>query len=345
MELSIDQKILELQSKCRTAKNGMTAMRMILNIMNLLKINVEIIDQVLGFCDRTKTVWITRYNQNSVDGLKDLPRTGRKSLLIESQKEEIKDFVNASIKKENPNKIICAKQIYEKIKNNFRVNYSSSGLYKLLKRLKLGKVIPRPIHEKNDPEKMRQWLTELPTNVKKIREINPEKKIKFYFQDETRYGQKTIYTGIWALKGSNVEFKNQDGFLNSWIYGAVNPENGDRYGFILPDLNSKNMNIFLENFSKTITRDEHVIMILDGSGAHTSKDLKVYKNISFIFLPPYSPQLNPIERLWKWIKSNYLSFKKFASIDEIIDAGVDSWLKLTKEIVMSVCQCDYLKNF
>ena len=83
-------------------------------------------------------------------------------------------------------------------------------------------------------------------------------------------------------------------------------------------------------------------MILDGSKAHNNNIISIPKNISFIYLPPYSPQLNPIERLWGWIKKTYLSFKTYANYDEIVDAGVDAWMKITPEIVKSVCACDYL---
>ena len=83
MDASIDQKIEELQRICRKVDSGLVAMRIILLIMKMLSLNEEIIDRVLGFCDRTKQTWIDRYNENSTDGLEDLPRTGRKSNLNE----------------------------------------------------------------------------------------------------------------------------------------------------------------------------------------------------------------------------------------------------------------------
>ena len=70
-----------------------------------------------------------------------------------------------------------------------------------------------------------------------------------------------------------------------------------------------------------------------------------YEKLETSCLPPYSPKLNPIERLWKWIKSRYLSFKKYKNIDEIITEGAAAWLKTTNEIVKSVCKCDYLPKF
>ena len=345
MDANIDQKIEELQGLCRKSLNGMLAMRSILLIMEMLNLSDEIINKVLGFCDRTKQEWTNRYIEQGIDGLNDLPRSGRPNFLSEDQKLDIKNAVNESSKKESIEKIITAEQIEEKIKSDFNIEYSKSGIYNLLNRLGLSKILPRPIHEKNDPEKMAKWLEELPEKIREIKENNKDKIFEFFFQDESRYGQKTIYTGIWAIKGSNVEFENQNGFLNSWIYGLVNPNSGEHFGLILPSLNGENMQIFLDEFSKTIPKNKHIIMILDGSGAHSKGVLNVPENISFIYLPPYSPKLNPIERLWKWIKSHYLCFKKYKNIDEIITEGVAAWLKTTNEIVKSVCNCDYLPKF
>ena len=69
------------------------------------------------------------------------------------------------------------------------------------------------------------------------------------------------------------------------------------------------MQIFLDQFSKTIDKKSQILMILDGSRAHLNNKLIIPKNLTQHFLPPYTPQLNPIERLWSFIKRNYLSFK------------------------------------
>ena len=149
--------------------------------------------------------------------------------------------------------------------------------------------------------------------------------MQVYFEDETRYWQKTICTGIWGFTNSSIEYINQNGFLNAWIYGVVNPKSGGHFGLVLPRLDGQNMQIFLDEFSKTISKRDHIVMVCDGSQAHKTGSLQIPSNISLIFLPPYSPKLNPIERLWKYIKSKYLSFKRYANLDEIIDAGVCAW--------------------
>lgn len=183
---------------------------------------------------------------------------------------------------------------------------------------------------------MEQWEKDFPKVIDTVKSENPNKKVIVYYEDESRYGQKTITTGVWSPKGNRPEYKNENGFLNSWIYGAINIETGQRYGLVLPNLNSENMQIFLKSFSKTIKRSEHVLLILDGSKAHNNNKLIIPNNITLNFLPPYSPQLNPIERLWSYLKRNYLSFKLYKKIEDIIQAGIEAWNQLNHEIVKSI---------
>ncbi|APJ04109.1 hypothetical protein AXG55_09395 [Silvanigrella aquatica] len=105
---------------------------------------------------------------------------------------------------------------------------------------------------------------------------------------------------------------------------------------MLPSLNSKNMQLFLEFFSIFVRINEQVLLIFDGSRAHNSNQIIIPKNITLHFLPPYSPQLNPIERVWLFLKRNYLSFKLYEKIEEIIQAGANSWNHLTDELIKSI---------
>ncbi len=84
------------------------------------------------------------------------------------------------------------------------------------------------------------------------------------------------------------------------------------------------MQIFLDQFSKKIDNKSHILMILDGLRAHLNNKLIIPKNLTLHFLPPYSPQLNSIERSWSIIKRNYLSFKRYNNIDEVIQSGDDA---------------------
>ena len=203
------------------------------------------------------------------------------------------------------------------------------------------KLSPRPIHAKKSESLCRKWLKNIRPNIYRLRKRFPKKEIDIYFQDETRYGQQTENYKIWAKKGSKPVYRKECGFLNSWIFGVVNPKSGKKFGLILPKLNSQNMQIFLNKFSKTIYHKKQALIILDGSSAHTAKTLKIPKNICLHFLPPYSPELNPIERLWLHIKKNFLSFKLYGNQSKLNRDGADAWNRVDEKIIQTLCKCEY----
>ena len=85
-------------------------------------------------------------------------------------------------------------------------------------------------------------------------------------------------------------------YANAYIYAAVEPGTDTAFALILPEANGAGMQEFLDAFAKTIDKDEHVALVLDGAGWHSGKKLRVPANITLVPLPPYSPELNPVER-------------------------------------------------
>ena len=84
---------------------------------------------------------------------------------------------------------------------------------------------------------------------------------------------------------------------------------------------------------------------MDQAGWHRSKQLKVPANITILFLPPYSPELNPIERLWGYMRSHYLSNRVYENYKHLLVATAEAWRDLTPEILKSVCSCDHTARF
>jgi hypothetical protein len=89
----------------------------------------------------------------------------------------------------------------------------------------------------------------------------------------------------------------------------------------MPYVDTAAMQVFLNSFSETIAEDEHVAMILDQAGWHGSNALTVPANITLVPLPAYSPELNPVERVWLYLKERFLSHRLLADYDAIADAA------------------------
>ena len=92
------------------------------------------------------------------------------------------------------------------------------------------------------------------------------------------------------------------------------------------------MQAFLDAFAETIANDEHVALVLDGAGWHSSKALRVPANITLVPLPPYSPELNPVERVWLHLKARFLSLRLLNDYKAIVDAACNAWNRLTTEV-------------
>ena len=104
----------------------------------------------------------------------------------------------------------------------------------------------------------------------------------------------------------------QHAFEWCYVYGAVEPTTGDRFFLELPYLNAEMFQLFVDAFARAFP-DSLNILLLDNSGAHTSQRLTLPENVRLFFLPPYCPELNPIERVWRALKDD-VAWQQFADL-------------------------------
>jgi len=146
---------------------------------------------------------------------------------------------------------------------------------------------------------------------------------------------------IWALAGQPLQVKVKQAYQNFYIYGAVEPKNGENFSLFLPWVNTEMMNLYLEQMSLAY-ENEDIVIIMDQAGWHKSKELVIPENIKIIYLPPYSPELNPVEHLWKYLKTSYIHNRVFESLKQMIAVMVDAFIDLNNNTVASLCRCSYL---
>ena len=109
----------------------------------------------------------------------------------------------------------------------------------------------------------------------------------------------------------------------------------------MPYADTEAMQEFLDRFSDTIADDEHVAMFADRAGWHIAGDLRVPDNITLIQLPSYSPELNPVERVWLYLKERFLSHRLHADYDAIAEAACNAWNRLLAEAGRITSLCSY----
>lgn len=131
----------------------------------------------------------------------------------------------------------------------------------------------------------------------------------------------------------------QQVFKFTYLFGAFSPVNGNKFLLEMPFCNSQSFQVFLNEFSAQEPQ-EFKIMVLDNGAFHKAKSLKIPSNICLVFLPPYSPELNPAEKMWSIIKRNFTNqfFKNLEQISEFITSTLNT---LSPEQIIKTCNYEY----
>ena len=169
-------------------------------------------------------------------------------------------------------------------------------------------------------------------------------KVRVFLMDEARFGQQGTLTNMWAKRGSRPTAVKQTRYEWVYLYAAVEPATGDSVALLLPVVNIMAFEMFLKELSAKLQPDEHAVLIMDQAGWHTSPRVNMPANITVLPLPPYSPELNPVENLWHYIKSHHMSNRAYEDYEALLDAGQAAWRSLTPDIIKSVCRCGYLTH-
>jgi hypothetical protein len=170
--------------------------------------------------------------------------------------------------------------------------------------------------------------------------------VQLWCQDEARVGQKGRGVRLWFERGMRPEGVIDHRYASAWLYGAVRPGADAAFALVMTEVGAEAMQVFLDRFAATLPQRTHAALLLDGAGWHTAGDIVVPTNVSLIFLPPYSPKLNPVERIWLYLRERYLSLRLFADLDDIIDGCCDAWSRLLDEPgrVASLTDYPYLRS-
>ena len=152
--------------------------------------------------------------------------------------------------------------------------------------------------------------------------------IEIWFQDEARIGQKNGLVRQWAKRGTRPRQPADQRYESVYLFGAICPARGTGAALALPFANTNTMQMHLDEISTQVAKGSHAVLLLDRAGWHTTSKLDVPKNITPIFLPSRSPELNPVENIWQYMRANWLSNRVFDSYDAIVEAACEAWQKL-----------------
>ncbi len=169
--------------------------------------------------------------------------------------------------------------------------------------------------------------------------------VEVWYQDEARLGLKPILRRVWARRGCRPHAASRTRYEWLYVYGFVHPRSGRCYWLILPTVNSAAMTVALAEFARDIGAgpEKRVVLVVDNAGWHTSHDLQLPPGIELFFLPAYTPELQPAERLWPLIREGVAN-QSFADLDALQQRLVDRCLTVstTPHIVRALTNFHWL---
>ena len=192
---------------------------------------------------------------------------------------------------------------------------------------------------KQTPEQSRRQgyrsLKKINTTVKEEMVNFTNKRIRLMFEDEAGFGRINKPKYCWCNRGVRPTVPCHHIREYRYVYGAVEPLTGESCFLVMPYSNTDCMNVFLNELAKTYP-DDHIISVCDGATWHKSKSLEIPNNIRLLFLPPATPEMNPIEQIWKEIRKRGFKNEIFHTLDKVVERLCDTICSLTKETIQSI---------
>jgi transposase len=288
--------------------------------------------------------WLHMFVLFDYEGLIDKEGRGRKPRLAPSDEESFSRRLDC-LQEQNEGGRITVDDIQKLLAEEFNCNYSRSGVYALLDRLNIVWISGRSKHPKHSQEAIEQFKALFPEEVERIQDKIDSDNIEIWWQDESRIGQQGSLSRVWASKGTRPRVVRQRQFLSTYIFGAVCPDRDLGCALVLPECNAGMTQLHLKQISEHIQEGYHGIVLMDRASWHTTEALNIPENITLMPLPPYSPELNPMEQVWQQLRKIKLSNTVFKDYDDILDSCCEAWNCFCDEDgnIQNLCTRDWAK--
>ena len=164
---------------------------------------------------------------------------------------------------------------------------------------------------------------------------NPNQNVRVMFQDEAGFGRINKPKRCWCRKGKRPSTPCHHIREYRYAYGAVEPSTGEGFFLVMPYCNTVCMNVFLKKLSQEYPNDR-ILLICDGARWHKSQGLEIPDNIHIDFIPPYTPEMNPIEQIWKELRARGFKNEIFASLDAVVKRLCQVIRDLSADVIRSI---------
>ena len=144
-------------------------------------------------------------------------------------------------------------------------------------------------------------------------------------KDEARVGQQGTLTRVWARRGTRPRAPRDRRHAWAYLFGAVCPERAVGAALALPYADTEATGLHLAEIGHHVAPGAHAVVVLDGAGWHAAGDLAVPENLTLLPLPRYSPELNPVENVWEYLRQNKLGLRVWPDYDAIVATCCEAW--------------------
>jgi transposase len=180
--------------------------------------------------------------------------------------------------------------------------------------------------------------------IAEVAHDHPEaQSLEVWFLDEARVGQTGRVCRRWFERGVRPRGVRDLRHEAVYLFGAVCPERDAGVALVLPSVSAAAMQAMLDELGRAVAPDAHAVVLMDCAGWHVAKKVAIPANLTPVFLPAYSPELNAIERLWLYLRERFLSHRLWPSYDDILDACCAAWNALLEDTgrIRSLCTLDW----
>ncbi|MBD2046363.1 IS630 family transposase [Coleofasciculus sp. FACHB-64] len=267
---------------------------------------------------------LKRYNELGIEGVKNKRKVsqthvrGKAALL---NQEQLQKLLTQLRSRPSDGGIWTGPKVARWIeKETYREKVANQRGWDYLKKCNYSWQQPRPKHRACDEKAQEEFKVELPLKVKQLQQQYPGAQIEVWFFDEHRVGLKPILRKVWSPIGARPIAVVQHRYEWVYVYGFVEPKTGRTYWYLIPRVNTKWLNLVLTTFATEVGAGDQKIILLvqDRAGWHTSTKVELPTAIICELLPPYSPELQPAERLWSLVDEPLVN-EHFESINELED--------------------------
>jgi transposase len=336
----------ELQNLAKAIPRKRTWVRFRAVILALQGRSAPEIAQALGCSRRAAQSWVTRYNDGGTAALHERPRSGRPPRLAGAEHPRFVARLEAG---PTPEDGVCAwrgPDIRRLLREEFGVALGRQATYNLLHRLGFSDLMPRPQHPGSDEEVQEFFKEIVVEQIAAIAAAHPGQELQVWFEDEARFGQQGTLTRVWARRGSRPRAVRPQGRTSLYAMAAVCVATGSVSAMLVSGLDTAVLNGFLRQVARELPPGAHAVLIWDGAGYHTGAGLAVPATISLILLPPYSPELNPVENLWHYLRSHHWSNRVYRDYEDLQGEAARSLgaVCLDSEKIKSICNAPYVQR-